>query len=95
MEVTCDTTLSLTETRKVSKYQDLKNALKEEWTLTKVDLIPVIIGNTGLMKKSLKKYLERIPGKISTGEVQHEAIRGTVSILKRALGGGQDISSNP
>ena len=90
MVVTCDTTLSLTEIRKISKYQDLKKALKDEWKL-----IPVIIGNTGLMKKSLKNYLERIPGKISTGGIQQEAIRGTVSILKRALGGGQDISSNP
>ena len=46
----------------------------------------VIIGNTGLMKKSLKTYLERIPGKINTGQLQLEATRGTVSVLKIALG---------
>ena len=54
MGVTSDTTSSLTEIKNISKYQDLKNTLKDECKLTKVDLIPVIIGNTGLMKKLLK-----------------------------------------
>ena len=93
--VTGDTSLNATEWRKISKYQDLKNALKSEWQLTKVELIPVIIGTTGLIKKSLVNYLNRIPGKISTLDVQLETLRGTASILKRSLGGGQDISDAP
>ena len=89
--VTGDTSLSQTEWRKIQKYQSLKNALKEEWRLDKVELIPIIIGTTGLMKKSLKKFLSRVPGGVTTGEVQYQSLRGTVSILKRTLGGGQDM----
>ena len=89
--VTNDTTLSLTEWKKTQKYQDLKNAIKNEWNLEKCEVIPVIVGNTGVIKKSLSSYLERIPGKLTTGGVQYEAIRGTVSILKRVLSGGQDV----
>ena len=74
------------EREKVTKYQDLKFALKEEWDLKQIDIIPVIIGATGLMKDSLEKYLSSIPGNPNKYEVQTAAIRGTVSILKRVLG---------
>ena len=80
---------------KIQKYQHLKNAIKSEWNLGSVELIPVIVGTTGLIKKSLSGYLERIPGRVTTGDVQFETIRGTSSILKRALGGGQDIINGP
>ena len=74
------------EREKVTKYQDLKVALKEEWNLNQIDVIPVIIGATGLMKDSLERYLSSIPGNPNKYEVQTAAIRGTVSILKRTLG---------
>ena len=45
--------------RKITKYHDLKKAIKDEWDMEKVELIPVIIVSTGLMKKSLKTYLEQ------------------------------------
>ena len=51
------------EREKISKYQDLKHALKEEWELEEIEVIPVIIGTTGLMKDNLQKYLDTIPGK--------------------------------
>ena len=93
--VTGDTSINTTEWRKIQKYQDLKNAIKSEWNLGRVELIPVVVGTTGLIKKSLSGYLERIPGRVTTGDVQYETIRGTSSILKRALGGGQDIINAP
>ena len=74
------------EREKVTKYQDLKNALKEEWGLEDISVIPVIVGATGLMKDNLQKYLDTIPGKPKKYECQVSAIRGTVSILKRCLG---------
>ena len=74
------------EREKITKYQDLKHALKEEWQLEEIEVIPIIIGATGLMKDNLQKYLDTIPGKPKKYECQVSAIRGTVSILKRCLG---------
>ena len=74
------------EREKVTKYQDLKNALKESWDLKEIDVIPVIIGATGVMKDNLQDYLDRLPGKPLRHEVQTAAVRGTISLLKRALG---------
>ena len=74
------------EREKVTKYQDLKNALRDEWELDSIEIIPVIIGATGIMKDNLQDYLDMIPGRPTKFEVQVAALRGTVSILKRALG---------
>ena len=74
------------EREKVIKYQDLKNDLKDTWDLRHIEIVPIIIGATGVMKNNLQDYLEAIPGKPSKSEVQAAAIRGTVSLLKRALG---------
>ena len=74
------------EREKVTKYQDLKNALREEWELESIEIIPVIIGATGLIKDNLQRYLDNIPGKPSKYQCQVSAIRGTVSLLKRCLG---------
>ena len=49
-------------------------------------VIPVIVGATGIMKDNLQSYLDNIPGKPDKYQVQVAAIRGTVSLLKRALG---------
>ena len=74
------------EREKVTKYQDLKNAIREEWDLQDVSVVPVIVGATGLMKDNLQSYLDNIPGRPNKYQVQIAAIRGTVSLLKRALG---------
>ena len=74
------------EREKVTKYQDLKNALKDEWELKEISVIPVIVGATGIMKDNLQSYLDNIPGKPDKYQVQVAALRGTVSLLKRALG---------
>ena len=51
------------EREKVTKYQDLKNALKDEWELKEIAVIPVIVGATGITKDNLQNYLDNIPGK--------------------------------
>ena len=39
-----------------------------------------------MIKKTLTEYLKSIPGNITTNELQVEAVRGSVKILKRVLG---------
>ena len=51
------------EREKVTKYQDLKNALRDDWDLEDISVIPVIVGATGVMKDNLQKYLDSIPEK--------------------------------
>ena len=74
------------EREKIVKYQDLKNDIADTHGLQPVDVIPVVIGATGLMKQNLQKYLQLLPAKITSLELQIETIRETVSLLKRALG---------
>ena len=78
--------LNRAERGKITKYQDLKNDLRRTWSLKDIDIIPVVVGATGLVTKNLKNYLEAIPGRPSIQEAQMGAIKGTVTILKRALG---------
>jgi hypothetical protein len=46
------------------------------WNL-KCTIVPVIIGATGIVRKSLRKNLEAIPGKHSIDSLQKTAILGT------------------
>ena len=67
------------------KYQDLKNDLRTTWELEDICIIPVVVGATGLVKTNLQNYLKSIPGTPSCDEVQLSAIKGSISIIKRAL----------
>ena len=78
--------LNRAEREKITKYQDLKNDLKTNWSLKEINIIPAVIGATGLVKQNFKKYLETIPGKPSCYEVQIAAIKRICSILKRSSG---------
>jgi hypothetical protein len=55
------------------------------WIL-KFFVIPVIIGATGIVSKSLQKYLETIPGQQhSIDSLQKTATQGTPHIIKKVL----------
>jgi len=58
--------LNRAEREKVTKYQDLKNDLRDTWNLNTIEIIPVIVGATGVMKTNLKRYLQQIPGNLCT-----------------------------
>jgi len=48
-------------------------------------VIPVIIGATGTISKSFRKYVSNIPGKHEVKELQKTAIVGTAHILQKVL----------
>jgi hypothetical protein len=48
-------------------------------------MIPVIIGETGTISKSFRKYVSRIPGNHEVRELQKTAILGTAHILRKVL----------
>jgi hypothetical protein len=53
------------------------------WNL-KCTITPVIIGNTGIVTKSLRNHLEAIPGKHSTDSLQITSVLGT-SLIRKVL----------
>ena len=51
----------------------------------KIKVIPVILGATGTILKSLRKYVSDIPGKHKVKELQKTAILGTAHILRKVI----------
>ena len=48
-------------------------------------IVPVIIGATGIVTRSLRKNLEALPGKRSIDSLQKTAILGTSHIIRKVL----------
>jgi len=48
-------------------------------------VIAVIIGATGTISKSFRKYVSNIPGKHEVKELQKTAILGTAHLLREVL----------
>ena len=71
-------------TEKMSKYVDLQIECQRLWN-KKVEVIPVIIGATGIVNNNIKKYVGRIPGCHNIYSLQRSAILGTVHILRKVL----------
>jgi len=51
----------------------------------KTKAIPVIIGATGTISKSFRKYVSNIPGNHEDKELQKTAVLGTANILRKVL----------
>jgi hypothetical protein len=49
------------ETEKILKYKDLIIEIQRMWNV-KAKVIPVILGATGTISKSFRKYVSNIPG---------------------------------
>jgi len=49
------------EAEKILKYKDLTIEIQHMWNV-RTSVIPVIIGATGTISKSLRKYVSDIPG---------------------------------
>jgi hypothetical protein len=72
------------EAEKILKYKDLTIEIQCMLNV-KIKVIPVIIGATGTISKSFRKYVSNIPGKHGVKELQKKAITGTAHILRKVL----------
>jgi len=54
------------------------------WNI-KTKVKPVIIGATGTISKSFRKYVSNIPGNHEVNELQKTAILGTAHTLRKVL----------
>ena len=72
------------EAEKILKYKDLTIEIQRMWNV-KTKVIPVIIGATGTVSKTFRKYVSNIPGNDEVKELQKTAILGTAHILRKVL----------
>jgi hypothetical protein len=72
------------EAERKLKYKSLCIEIQRMWNL-KCLIIPVIIGGTGTVTRSLRKNLEVIPGKHSIDSLQKTAVLGTSHIIRKVL----------
>jgi exo-beta-1,3-glucanase (GH17 family) len=72
------------EAEKIIKHKDLTIEIQRVWNV-KTKVIPVIIGATGTISKSFRKYVSNIPGNHEVKEPQKTAILGTAHILRKVL----------
>jgi len=72
------------EAEKKLKYGSLCTEVQRMWNL-KCTVIPVIIGATGIVARSLRKNLETVPGKHSIDSLQKTAILVTSHIIRKVL----------
>jgi hypothetical protein len=64
------------EAEKILKHKDLTIEIQRMWNVKK-NVIPVIIGATGTISKSCRRYLSNLPGKHEIKELQKTVILGT------------------
>ena len=72
------------EAEKILKYKDLIVEIQRMWNV-KTKVIPIIIGATGTISKSFRKYVSNISGKHEIKEQHKTAILGTAHILRKVL----------
>jgi hypothetical protein len=72
------------EAEKILKYKDLTIEIQRMWYI-KTRVIPVILGVTGTISKSFRKYVSNVPGNHEVRELQKTAILGTAHILRKVL----------
>jgi hypothetical protein len=79
-----DRNVSKKEAEKILKYKHLTIKIQRMLNV-KTNVIPVIIGATGTISKSFRKYLSNVPGIHEVKELQKTAILGTAHILRKVL----------
>jgi hypothetical protein len=72
------------EAEKILKYKDLTIEIQRMWNV-KARAVPVMIGATGTVSKSFRKYVSNIPGNHDVKELQKTAILGSAHILREVL----------
>jgi hypothetical protein len=72
------------EGEEILKYRDLIIEIQRVRNI-KSEVIPVIIGATGTISKSLRQYVNNIPGKHEINKLQKTAVLGIAHLLREVL----------
>ena len=80
-----DCRISIKETEKVEKYEELKREIRKIWAMKKVEVIPIVVGALGAVSNKLDKWIEKLGIHIRIELLQKTALLGTARILRRSL----------
>ena len=58
------------ELEKIEKYQNFKIELKRLWSLKKVEIVPVVVGALGCIRKGFSRWVDMLGIKQSAGMIQ-------------------------
>lgn len=83
--VPSDYNIGAKEIEKLSKYHLLKTEVSRLWN-TQTTVIPIVIGTTGTVANSIKRYIEQLDSKIDISILQKQAAIHTSIILSKVLG---------
>ena len=85
--VPIDRNVTVKEIEKVEKYQELAIEVRRLWKLTKVEVVPVVIGALGTVPMGLKDSLGRLGIEYKSAQdiIQKSTLLGTARILRRVL----------
>jgi hypothetical protein len=79
-----DVIIIIKEAEKILKYKDLTLEIQLMWNV-KTKVVPVIIGATETISKTVRKFVCNISGNHEVKELQKTAILGTAHILRKVL----------
>ena len=89
IDVACpfNTRVEKKEKEKFEHYTDLKDEILKVWNteVTKVFIIPIVIGALGIVTKNVAKYFEKIDFKPGLDPLQKACLLGTAKIIKKVL----------
>ena len=71
--------------QKIENYQNLKREIQRLWNLQKIDVVPVVLGALGSVKKNIEKYVDKRGIKIDLHTVQKTTLLETARILRKVL----------
>ena len=73
------------EGEKTEKYQDLKREIRRLRGIRYLEVVPVVVGELGVVSKKLDAWLEKLAVTIRTGLRQKTAMLGTNRLLSKLL----------
>lgn len=83
--VPSDYNIGAKEIEKLSKYHALKVEISRLWK-TPTEVIPIVVGATGIIAKSLHRYCIMLDSNINIHIIQKQAAIHTVKIISKVLG---------
>ena len=83
--IPADKRIAEKEHEKKENYQDLKWELKRLWKLKTVQVVPIVIGTLGCVKKELKKSLKKINIEQRVEVLLKTALLGSARILRKVF----------
>ena len=80
-----DRSVSDREAEKVQKYQELRREIKRLWNLSKVTVVPIVIGALGGASDKLPDFLGLLTKRVSVPQLQKSVLFSSSNILRTVL----------